>query len=152
MKELSIKEKAKAYDKVVGKLKGFMMQGVDPLITRADVQDFFPEIAESEDEKIRRELITYFRNHSVSVGWSGLNVKKAIEWLEKQGEQNPAEWSEEDEKTLNEIFSVAARASLRKSTLFGKSYDYIKWQKWLKSSRQKPRKIRISSCPLWIRS
>jgi hypothetical protein len=52
-----------------------------------------------------------------------------------QGEQKPAEWSEEDEKTLNEIFSVAARASLRKSTLFGKSYDYIKWQNWLKSLR-----------------
>ena len=42
-------------------------------------------------------------------------------------------WSEEDEKTLTEIFSVAARASLRKSTLFGKNYDYIKWQNWLKS-------------------
>lgn len=46
-------------------------------------------------------------------------------------------WSEEDEKTLNEIFSVAARASLRKSTLFGKSYDYIKWQNWLKSLRDR---------------
>ena len=46
-------------------------------------------------------------------------------------------WSEEDEKTLNEIFSVAARASLSKSTLFGKSYDYIKWQNWLKSLRDR---------------
>lgn len=46
-------------------------------------------------------------------------------------------WSEEDEKTLNEIFSVAARASLRKNTLFGKSYDYIKWQNWLKSLRDR---------------
>ena len=46
-------------------------------------------------------------------------------------------WSEEDEKTLNEIFSVAARASLRKNTLFEKSYDYIKWQNWLKSLRDR---------------
>lgn len=46
-------------------------------------------------------------------------------------------WSEEDEKILNEIFSVAARASLRKSTLFGKSYDYIKWQNWLKSLKER---------------
>ena len=46
-------------------------------------------------------------------------------------------WSEEDEKTLNEIFSVAARASLRKSTLFGISYDYIKWQNWLKSLKDR---------------
>jgi len=47
------------------------------------------------------------------------------------------EWSEEDEKTLTEIFLVAARASLRKSTLFGKNYDYIKWQNWLKSLKQR---------------
>lgn len=53
----------------------------------------------------------------------------------REAEQKPAEWSEEDEKTLTEIFSVAARASLRKSTLFGKNYDYIKWQNWLKSLR-----------------
>ena len=52
----------------------------------------------------------------------------------KKIEQKPA-WSEEDEKILNEIFSVAARASLRKYSLFGKSYDYIKWQNWLKSLR-----------------
>lgn len=51
------------------------------------------------------------------------------------GFSSNSKWSEEDEKTLNEIFSVAARASLRKSTLFGKSYDYIKWQNWLKSLR-----------------
>jgi hypothetical protein len=57
MKELTIEQKAKAYDEVVNKLKGFIMQGVDPLITRADVQDFFPELAESDDERIRNEII-----------------------------------------------------------------------------------------------
>ena len=56
--------------------------------------------------------------------------------VENQSKQKQ-EWSEEDEKTLNEIFSVAARASLRKSTLFGKSYDYIKWQNWLKSLKER---------------
>lgn len=56
--------------------------------------------------------------------------------VENQSKQK-REWSEEDEKTLNEIFSVAARASLRKSTLFGKSYDYIKWQNWLKSLKER---------------
>ena len=44
----------------------------------------FPELKESEDEKMRRELIAYFRNNSVSIKWSGLDVKKVIEWLEKQ--------------------------------------------------------------------
>ena len=61
-----------------------------------------------------------------------LSHQCAITAVKKLYEQKSA-WSEDDEKTLNEIFSVAARASLRKSTLFGKSYDYIKWQNWLKS-------------------
>ena len=60
-----------------------------------------------------------------------------VDWLKSLRPQSKQEWSEDDEKTLNEIFSVAARASLRKSTLFGKSYDYIKWQNWLKSLRDR---------------
>ena len=52
MKELSIEEKAKAYDEVVNKLKGFITQGVDPLITMADVQDFFPELKDDDDERM----------------------------------------------------------------------------------------------------
>jgi len=57
MEELSIQEKASRYDEVVNKLKGFISQGVDPLITRNDVQDFFPELEESNDERIRKEVV-----------------------------------------------------------------------------------------------
>lgn len=67
--------------------------------------------------------------------------KDVIDWvksLKDRVQPHPKqEWSEEDEKTLNEMFSVAGRASLRKNTLFGKSYDYIKWQKWLKSIKDR---------------
>lgn len=89
MKELSIEEKAKAYDKVVGKLKQFMAQGVDPLITRADVQDFFPELKESEDEKIRKVLIGWFNRYKEegtcgSETFNGIPTDNIIAWLEKQ--------------------------------------------------------------------
>lgn len=89
MKELSIEEKAKAYDKVVNKLKGFMIQGVDPLITRADVQDFFPELAESEDEKIRKEMIEHLEKTAIEFPLSdvGLKADSWIAYLEKQGER-----------------------------------------------------------------
>ena len=94
-------------------------------------------IHSQEDERIRHYLMNFVKIND------GVNLppdyaKKALAWLEKQKGNNGGispTWSEEDEKTLNEIFSVAARASLRKSTLFGKSYDYIKWQNWLKSLR-----------------
>jgi hypothetical protein len=79
-------EKAKRYDKVVGKLKQFMTQGVDPLITRADVQDFFPELFESEDEKM--ELLEHLKS-CLSTSSTTIWKKKYqwwIAWLEKQGE------------------------------------------------------------------
>jgi len=98
---MTIEEKARAYDKVVGKLKQFMAQGVDPLITRDDVQDFFPELKESDDEQHRKWILEYLydglRKSDEQFKWQ---FKCAIGWLEKQGEK-PA-WSEEDEKKCQE--------------------------------------------------
>jgi len=45
----------------------------------------FPELKESEDEKIRKELICYFEKYpSIAIG--PFNTKECIAWLEKQGE------------------------------------------------------------------
>lgn len=62
------------------------------------VKDNVPELKESEDERMKRELIAHFRNNSVSETWSGLNVKKVIAWLEKQGEPSDKThyWTEEE--------------------------------------------------------
>lgn len=65
-----------------------------------------PELRESEDERIRARLIEYFKGFLEGyedcykdggrVKWEGLDVKSILAWLEKQKEQKPAEWSEED--------------------------------------------------------
>lgn len=81
----TIEEKARAYDEVLNKLRHFITKGVDPLITRADVQDFFPELAESEGEKVRKSLITFFQRFPYTNLYdAGLNAKEVISWLEKQ--------------------------------------------------------------------
>ena len=59
----------------------------------------FPELAESEDERIRTRLSEYFRGflegneHCYKDGgyvkWEGLDVKSILDWLEKQKEQKP---------------------------------------------------------------
>ena len=73
-----------------------MEQGIDPLITRADVQDFFPELAESEDEKIRKELTKHLKELSDWKEDEVIPVKNPsyyrqwASWLEKQGEKLPA--------------------------------------------------------------
>ena len=103
--ELTDKEKAKAYDNVVSKLRKFMQQGVNPLITSNDVQDFFPELKESEDEMIVEVLLNYFKDYKTQeeIGiktFNGIPTDDIIDWLEKQGEKKPAEWSDEDEAFL----------------------------------------------------
>lgn len=50
-----------------------------------------PELAESEDERIRKRLIEYFegfRMGNAEVKWEGLNVQEVLVWLEKQKERN----------------------------------------------------------------
>ena len=99
MKELSIEEKAKRYDKAIERAKAY--KGL-----RSEMEIIFPELRESEDERIRNfisnELVCLrATDEKGTVRYNELT--EAIAYLEKQGEQKPIEWSEEDEKRLNHI-------------------------------------------------
>lgn len=216
---MDIYEKAKAYNDAIRKADDIRKGNCEtPFVYSQGLFEYLFPLEESEDERIRKELLGFLRN----IPNSNYTCEEMALWLEKQGQVKESEipqpiketskendnsltkkvwseedirniqdidsilfydkdlpeetcirlrnwlkslkpnkdmvealrteyekgradtlsemkssWSEEDEKTLNEIFSVAARASLRKSTLFGKSYDYIKWQNWLKSLRDR---------------
>lgn len=80
MKELTIEEKAKRYDEAIDKIKYVMEHGVSPTLNKEDLQDIFPELKESEDERIRKDIISALKwaNHK------GV-YDKHIAWLEKQG-------------------------------------------------------------------
>lgn len=89
----------------------------DGKISQEIAETIFPELKESEDERIRKILIDAFTKKNCSqvdeLVDCRLTSGEIIEWLEKQGsqnlansaktckvEQNPA-WSEEDEENLN---------------------------------------------------
>ena len=80
-------EKARAYDKAIEKIKYVMEHGVSPTLSKEDLQDIFPELKESEDERIIKAQLDYWR----SVGgkeWHGVPVQETIAWLEKQCESD----------------------------------------------------------------
>ncbi len=85
MKELSIEEKAKRYDEILARAKGANVPYYKEDIM-SKVKEFvdylLPELKESEDEKIRKELIDYLKEF-VPFDDTG----RYIAWLEKQGEQ-----------------------------------------------------------------
>ena len=68
-----------------------------------------PELKESEDEKIRKDLITFLdeiwhlgKNANFDK-WDKSDCSNWLAWLEKQGEQKPVEWSEYDEHKVKDI-------------------------------------------------
>lgn len=57
-------------------------------VTKAFLEEVFPELAESKDEKVRKALITFFQRFPYdSIEQAGTNAKEAIAWLEKQGQE-----------------------------------------------------------------
>ena len=87
MKELSIKEKADRYDEALKKIK--MLLGTGSSFSREELEFVFSELKESEDEKIRKWLITTLKslnNSPVQIDGAYEMMLPAIAWLEKQGE------------------------------------------------------------------
>ena len=73
-------------------------------ITRENLEYIFPELRESEDEKIKKYIIKHFQEHLKTVRefsskgtvapFSSEEIKMleaSVAWLEKQGEQKPAD-------------------------------------------------------------
>lgn len=121
-----------------------------------DIKDYefiFPELAESEDEKIRREIIYHIQHCDDTI--DEVAEKRMIAWLEKQGEQKPnnnqftpeqadildkyidnflgqkSAWSEEDECHMRECIEAIA-------TKDGWSFEEKREAKhWLQSIKQR---------------
>ena len=88
MKELSIEEKAKAYDELKVKAKDFSFKGY---IDEECIYDMFPELADSDDEYFLRYIIACCKD-TIESEDKGLELsmdttKRLFAWLEKQGEQ-----------------------------------------------------------------
>lgn len=85
MKELSIEEKAQAYDEALK-----WMENVYPTLSheqQMEAEVFFPIFKESEDEKIRKELIDIVKKSPITFAFE--DKGKVLAWLEKQGKQKP---------------------------------------------------------------
>jgi len=87
MKELTIEQKARAYDEALERAMKFLNKELFAENSECAIKHIFPELAESEDERIREYLIRYIDNTMKS---SELK-SKLLAWLEKQGEEKPTQ-------------------------------------------------------------
>jgi len=84
-------EKARAYDEAIKKVNDYY-EGKTKLYSDIDktLNYLFPELKESEDERMSKYLIKYFEANkdelSKGFKWNGITVEECIAWLKKQGE------------------------------------------------------------------
>ena len=87
MKELSIKEKAKRYDEALERAKKWHnAPNIDKMPTYGDriIEEIFPELKESEDERIRESLLEYLHTLPNHYSHDGVCAPEWIAWLEKR--------------------------------------------------------------------
>lgn len=93
------------------------------------VEYIFPELRESEDEKIRKAIREVLLDAPAQdLVNKDLDLEQALAWLEKQKEQKPVEWSEEDEDNMRRIIRV----------LEDNDSDWKELSSWLKSLHPQP--------------
>ena len=81
------KEKAEAYDTALERAKDMLNDGIISNNAIAYLQGIFPELKESEDERIRKDIISHLKYLGKYCQESMPNVNEWIAWLEKQGKQ-----------------------------------------------------------------
>ena len=90
----------KKYKEALERAKG-LLEGMDEgdyLASSEDIENIFPELAESEDERIRKELIAiYSVGAKVNAKTGDISDKDIVAWLEKQKEPDWAHSQKENE-------------------------------------------------------
>ena len=96
----TIEEKAKAYDEAIKVAMSKIKNDKDHVLYEEDITDIFPELKESEGERIRKYIISHFKGHlekarefisnGISSPFSAKEIKMlvaSVAWLEKEGKK-----------------------------------------------------------------
>ena len=136
--ELSVEEKAKRYDEAIERAEYYQKENGSAVISA-----IFPELKESKDERIRKELIdavqSLWDNDALPVPLTTKKRDEWLAWLEKQKEQEPTiqpVWSEEDEKLYKLSVENLTELMHRFGEEYGKVGDCINWIESIKDKFQ----------------
>ena len=72
-------------------LEGVKKMIADGIVTQEAAEKYFPELRESEDEKILGVLKEGFEIYNKGEWYGGITNEQILAWLEKHGEQKPDE-------------------------------------------------------------
>lgn len=115
------KEKAKAYDEAIERAKKLYSNGI--------VEEIFPELKESEDERIKKAIIEFFESEDDNTTYSLVRKKDIIAWLEKQGKEEYVLKSFKDEDVRKFMQYIEKQAKAYEFNLPNRSYDIYAFAK-----------------------
>jgi hypothetical protein len=89
------------------------------------LETLIPELKESEDEKIRKELIEHIKANKDAdyVLFKKFSSDDVIAWLEKQGK---SKWTDEDEENFRDIIGAIHRVAYQPTEDEEARIEYIK--------------------------
>ena len=130
MEELTIEEKAKRYDEAIEKLRS-LHDDYDNVSTLIDIKEelehIFPELTESDDERVRKEMLEYCHKR-MNGEFSSITIHQVERWLAWLEKQKPVEWSEEDNNRFKNLCDVIDKSDWNAASKEG-------FKNWLKSFR-----------------
>lgn len=146
MKELSIEEKVKAYDEAIAHAKKLLKiignATLGNLVLKNEFERMFPELKESEGERmmniITKALCTNAAQEEIEK--YGINAIDCVAWLEKQGEQKPADkvepkfkvgdWVVNKAGDINQIVKVSEDGFTRDDDLYINDSWAVNYHLW----------------------
>lgn len=118
------------YNEIVERIKELHDAGNS--LTKKQMEIILPELRDSEDERIRKDVLAFIRREGQHI--DKYKWHKWIAWLEKQ---KPVEWSEDDEIGLEETMWCVNEAVQNAKTESDKQNAKTA-ENWLKSLRPQP--------------
>ena len=132
----TLEEKARAYDEALERARKLYNSEETSADVEIACETIFPELAESEDERIRKMCMRYLDREYQHCSFADdkKNIEKCIAWLEKQGEHK-------DYYTKQELVDMGFSFTLNGDIVTPDKMmeDMKKYLTWLeKQSEQKP--------------
>ena len=112
------KEKAKAYDEALERAK--------KLHDKIDIKEIFPELNESEDERIKKAIIEFFESEDDDTTYSLVRKKDIIAWLERQGKKSSWKPSKEEMDVLYSLSYITNEYDEHKEDVITHLYQDLK--------------------------
>ena len=126
MKELSIEEKAKAYDEALKKASAAHKDEDRHL--KATLERIFPELNEGKNEKIKNAILNHLKKMwgNCQDDICGIHVEDAIDWLERQDKKSSWKPSKEEMDVLYSLSYITNEYDEHKEDVITHLYQDLK--------------------------